>query len=146
VPDTKFQPGVSGNARGRPRRKSVRELVGEKGLADIIAAITKAAQGASTMDSAAVAAAKLLIPPQKPELARVVIPALETAQTHLEQANAITRAAARGEISADTASALSATIANAAKIAELDELSNDLAKRIEALEKNYGPAKPAHPG
>jgi hypothetical protein len=128
--DTKFKPGASGNPRGRPRRKSVRELVGEQGLADVVAAMKNAATGTETPLSA-VQAAKLLIPPQKPELPRVLIPALETATTHTDKAQAITVAAARGEISPDAAAALSTVVANTARVIELDELT----RRLEALEK-----------
>jgi hypothetical protein len=131
MPDTRFKPGESGNPRGRPRRKSVREMVGEQGMASIVDQLKAAAAQGKDLPMSAVQAAKLLIPPQKPELARVVIPALENASTHAEKAQAITAAAARGEISPEAAVALSTVVANTAKVAEID----DLARRLAAIEE-----------
>lgn len=128
--DTRFKPGTSGNPRGRPRRRSVRELVGEQGLGEIVAKMRDAAKGGDVPMSA-IQAAKLLIPPQKPELSRVSIPALEAATTHVDKANAITVAAARGEISPDVAVALSTVVANTARVIELDEM----ARRMDAIEQ-----------
>jgi hypothetical protein len=124
MPDTKFKPGTSGNPRGRPRRKSVAEMVGATNMADIVKAMVKAATGGD------VQAAKLIVPPQKPELAKVRIDELTEAKTHSERGAAILTAAGRGEISPDVAVALSTALANTAKVAELDEL----VKRMEAIE------------
>ena len=104
--------------------------MGEQGLAEVVQAMKKAATGEETPLSA-VQAAKLLIPPQKPELPRVRIPALEAAATHAEKAEAVATAAARGEISPDAASLLLAGIASMARVVEIDEL----ARRVAALEK-----------
>lgn len=139
--NTKFKPGVSGNPRGRPRRKSVRELVGEQGMADIVAKMKEAATGADVPMSA-VQAAKLLMPPQKPELARVTIPALESATTHVEKANAITAATARGEISPDVAVALSTVVANTAKVIEFDEMARRIAAMEEAMKGRMSEGRP----
>lgn len=129
--DTKWKKGQpSPNPAGRPRRKSVRELLGDKGLSEIVAKMQEAATGADVPMSA-VQAAKLLMPPQKPELARVAIPGLEAASGQVEKANAITAAAARGEISPDVAVALSTVVSNTARAIELDEM----ARRMDAIEK-----------
>jgi hypothetical protein len=129
--DTRFKPGQSGNLKGRPRRKSVRELVGEQRLAEVVKRMLEAAADGKDLPVAAVQAAKLLLPAQKPELPRVVVPALETATTHTAKAEAITAAVARGEISPDAAAALSTVVANMAKVVELDEL----VRRMAALEE-----------
>lgn len=122
--DTRFKKGESGNPRGRPRRKSVAELVGAANMADIVKAMVKAATDGD------VQAAKLLVAPQKPELTKVRIDELSGAKTHSERGAAILAAAGRGEISPDVAVALTTALANTAKVSELDEL----VKRMDAIE------------
>lgn len=127
----KFVPGISGNPRGRPTRKSVRELLGEKALGDIVDAMATAAKAGD------VHAARLLIPPLKPEIPRVKVPGMVEAQSHSERAAAIATAAARGEISPDAAVALSAVVGNVARVVELDDLVRqvgELAETVRALQ------------
>lgn len=119
----KFQKGVSGNPRGRPRRKSVAEMVGDE-MSEIVTAMTARAKGGD------VQAAKLLLPPLRPASPAVPIPALAGAKTHTEKANAILAAAGAGAISPSVAVELTSALANAAKVTETDELL----RRIEALE------------
>lgn len=107
----------------------MRELVGEKSFGEVIDALVKAAKEGDAH------AAKLLVPPLKPELPHVAVPGLATAKTHAEKAEAITAAVARGELSPDAAVALSTVVANTAKVAEIDELE----RRLTALENARSP-------
>ena len=129
--DTRFKPGQSGNPRGRPRRKSVAELVGAANMAKVIEAMVKAATEGDAQ------AAKLLVPPVKPELPRAEVPGLQEATTATQRGEAILKAAAAGQISPTAAEALSAALANVTRIAEVDELARQIAT-IEAKLKERG--------
>jgi hypothetical protein len=135
VVDTRFRPGQSGNPAGRPKRKSVRELLGEEGLSAVVLKLKDAAT------SGDVQAGRVLLerstPAPRPETPKVTIPELETAATHADKVTAIMNATARGEISPSVAVELTTSVVNATKVVESDELARMVAE-MEAKLKARG--------
>lgn len=135
----KFQPGQSGNPRGRPRGPMVstklREVIG-KDLHAIVAALIEKAKDGDT------AAAALLfsrtLPPLRPMSDTPDSPLSGT--TLDERAEAVTTATLAGELSPTAASELMTILAAQARIAEVSELAERL-ERIENALKLEGPKK-----
>lgn len=131
---SKFQPGTSGNPKGRPkgsRNKNKRLLEAlEDDLPQLIEATKKRALQGDT------AALRLLlerlIPAKKSESSTIAIRNLKRTKTLTEKANVIMDAIANGKIPPDIGTSLIAALGNTAKITELDELI----RRVEALEEN----------
>ncbi|MGZ8914371.1 MAG: DUF5681 domain-containing protein [Methylobacter sp.] len=128
MPTPKFQPGQSGNPKGRPKDKTpatmLRKSIAEA-MPDILAQLVVQAKAGD------VAAAKVLIdrvcPPLKPQALPVILPANGSLT---EQGNEIIRATMAGQIPPDIGSQLITALAAQSKIIEIDELM----KRVEALE------------
>lgn len=131
---SKFQPGRSGNPKGRPkgsknRNKRLMDAL-EKDLPQLVAATKKKAL---TGDVAALRLLlERLIPVKKSESSTVVIKNFDKAKTLTEKANVIVDAIANGLVPPDVGTSLIAALGNMAKITEMDELL----KRVEVLEKN----------
>jgi len=126
-----FQKGESGNPHGRPRgvqdrRTALRRAL--EGRADEL--LAKAVEEALTGNSAVlVALLSRLIPSLKPET--VFLQKVNPEGTLSEQAAQIVSSALAGQISPSTASELLASLANAQRIKEADELE----VRIDRLER-----------
>jgi len=129
----KFQPGTSGNPKGRPkgipdRRQRLQKVITEQGEAVISKVVELALDG----DIQALrVVTERLIPPLKATDEPVKF-ALATSATLSDTGNAILHAAAAGKLTPAQAQALLAALASQSKIIEVD----DLTKRIEALETN----------
>lgn len=129
--DTKWQPGQSGNPKGRPRGASeigkLRVAISEH-LPEIIERLVEKAREGDAQ------AARLLLervlPPIKATEATVEIDIPEGVNL-TEQGAAILRAVSQGQIAPGQAGALLSGLGNVAKLKEIDELT----RRIEALEK-----------
>ena len=127
----KFQPGQTGNPKGRPRKKKsgpdpIRQaLLGE--APEILAALTAQAKQGDAQ------AAKLILdrclPPMRPTDNPVCVP-IPVANL-ADAAQAILLAASTGQITITEAQGLASVLASAAKAVEVDEL----VKRIERLEQ-----------
>jgi thioredoxin-like negative regulator of GroEL len=132
-----FQPGQSGNPRGKPpgtRSKVLAELdrLGAQGAQQVLAAVLHAAQQGD------VAAAAIILKRCWPEFrgrpVRLKLPAITTATDVVAASAAIVSAVAGGRISPEEGQAVSAVIETQRRAMETVEL----AARIEALEKNTG--------
>lgn len=125
---TKFQPGVSGNPRGRRKDKTPATLLRKSIVEDMPEIITKLVELAKGGD---VAAAKVLLdrccPALKPQAMPICLPVNGTLA---EQGGEVIRATLAGQIPPDIGSQLITALANQSKIIEIDELT----QRIEALE------------
>ncbi|MGZ8188624.1 MAG: DUF5681 domain-containing protein [Methylosarcina sp.] len=133
MPTPKFQPGQSGNPKGRPKdltpatklRKSIAEAMPE--------ILTRLVEQAKSGD---VAAAKVLIdrvcPPLKPQALPINVPVNGSLT---EQGDEIIRATLAGQIPPDIGSQLITALAAQAKLVEIDNLT----KRIEILEQHHDP-------
>ena len=127
--ETKFQPGQSGNPKGRVKGKpllatELRTAIEAKSDEIFQAVINAAINGD-------MAAAKILIDKICPSLKPEAMPINLVFQESLAlQGNEIIKAIMGGILAPDIGSALIAALSNQAKIVEID----DLTKRIEALE------------
>ena len=123
-----FAKGQSGNPRGRPARKSVREMVGEVKLAAVVAKLQELAAGGDALAGKVLLEKAVATP--RPESTRVTIAGFDDAKTPTEKADLIMRAAAAGEISPSVAQELSGALASTLKVMEVEEL----ARRVAAIE------------
>lgn len=127
----KFRPGQSGNVKGRPRgvpdrRRALREKI-DAHTDELIALALQSARAGDT------AALSLLLSravgPARPEAAPVTFALPDGSLS--EQAKAVLRAVADGQLDPHTGRALVAAVAEVGRVVELDELT----RRIEALER-----------
>jgi hypothetical protein len=137
--NTRWKPGHSGNPRGRPKGTGkigkLRESIAEA-LPDILAGLIEKAR---TGDSQA---AKLLLERTLPAVKPIELPAplpLEGA-TLTDQGRAVLSLLAAGEIGPMQAAALLSAIGQLARVIETD----DLARRIEALERGQPERRPIY--
>lgn len=128
-----FQPGQSGNPKGRPpgirdRRHAARDaLAGD--LPAILKVMVKAALDGDTQAAGLILSRAL--PPLRPERQAVALEGLPEAGTAGALAQAIIANAAHGKIPPDVASELITALGGVSRILEVDEL----AKRVAALEE-----------
>lgn len=128
--DTRFKPGRSGNAAGRPAGKTpgaqIRKAI-EKRKDEILHTVINAAIAGDMQ------ACKMLLdritPPLKPVAAQIALSVPDGAGLS-EQGAAVISAALSGQIPPDVGGQLITALTNQAKIVEIDELT----KRIEKLE------------
>lgn len=125
-----FQPGQSGNPKGRPKSNLTASDLRKRLAKDADAIIDTVVQAALAGD---VQAAKLvlerLIPAIKPSEQAVKL-AMPMDASLTDQGRAVVTAVANGELAPGQGSALLASIGTVAKLTETDELI----RRIEALE------------
>jgi hypothetical protein len=128
-----WQPGQSGNPRGRPTsaasRQKLRKAIERKAPAIIKKLVVLAEAGDV---QAARTLLERVLPPMKTESAPMDLPDVAAATTSTEQAALIVKAVACGEIPADVGSQLLAGIGQAARVSE--EM-NQLRRRLEMLEE-----------
>lgn len=130
----KYKPGQSGNPNGRPKGSGVagklRKAIADQSPDIVEALIARAKDGD-------VYAARLLLdricPPLKAQAQAVEVAGLSAGKL-AERATAALDAAAKGEVSPDTAAALVTAVGTLARIAEVE----DLEKRLQALERAQG--------
>jgi hypothetical protein len=132
IKTTRFEPGRSGNPKGRPRGVPDRRNEWRRALANYLPdlidqLVTKATAG----DEFAI---KLILErvaaPLRPQSQTVTLPGMETAEGLAAKAEIVLEALAVGLLPIDAGRGLLEAISIVAKIAELDELM----KRVEALE------------
>ena len=131
-PSTKFQPGVSGNPKGKPKDRTPATLLRKaivEDMPDIILALIKQAKAGDT------AAAKILLdrccPTLKPQALAISLPINGSLA---EQGNEIIRATLSGHIPPDTGSQLITALSNQGKLVELLELTERLSRLEKMLE------------
>ena len=126
---TKFQPGVSGNPKGKPKDKTPATLLRKAIVVDMPEIILKLVEQAKNGDTAA---AKILLdrccPALKSQAMAINLPANGTLA---EQGNEIIRATLSGHIAPDIGAQIITALANQGKLIELQELT----ERIEILEE-----------
>lgn len=128
----KFQPGQSGNPKGRPpgtgKTAKLRALLEP----DAPKLVQKARELALEGDTAALRLCiERLIPPLKTRDEAVTVNGLRGDQSLTEQGSAIVNALAAGQVTPSEAASLMQTVTAQARIIEIE----DLAARIERLEK-----------
>jgi hypothetical protein len=127
-PSTKFQPGVSGNPKGKPKDKTPATLLRKAIVEDMPAIILKLVEQAKNGDTAA---AKILLdrccPTLKPQALAINLPVNGSLA---EQGGEIIRATLSGNIPPDIGAQLITALAAQSKIIEIEELT----QRIIALE------------
>jgi hypothetical protein len=124
----RFEPGQSGNPKGRPPgtglSAKLRESIRDE-LPEVLEAIVKAAKDGD------MAAARILMDRIVPTLKPVDMPLAIERQTGLaEQGRSVLDAVSAGHITPDQADRLLSVVGKQARVVEIDEL----VKRIEALE------------
>ena len=128
-PSTKFQPGVSGNPKGKPKDKTPATLLRKSIIDDMPEIILKLVEQAKNGDTAA---AKILLdrccPALKPQAMNITLPINGNLA---EQGNEIIRATLSGNIPPDIGAQLITALASQGKLIELQELT----ERIEILEE-----------
>lgn len=125
---TKFQPGVSGNPKGKPKDKTPATLLRKsiaEAMPEIILTLIEQAKNGD------VAAAKVLLdrccPALKPQAMTINLPVNGTLA---EQGGEVIRATLSGHIPPDIGAQLITALANQGRLIELQELT----ERIENLE------------
>lgn len=129
----RFQPGQSGNPRGRPRGIPDRRNAWREALADHLPElIDRLVEKAKSGDEFAT---KLILervaPPLRPQGQTVKVPGLDAAHGFAAKAEAVLAALGRGQLPIETGRHLLEALGTVAKIAELD----DLFRRVEELER-----------
>ena len=133
-----FQPGESGNPRGRPagaRNKvtqAVEKLICEKGEALGTKAVDKALEGDSPLLRALLAR---LVPPRREPIVEFQLPAIESVDDSLAASRAVLTACAAGELSPSEANEIMALISTHVRTVELAQLE----VRVNAMEKRLQP-------
>jgi 23S rRNA pseudoU1915 N3-methylase RlmH len=130
MPSPKFQPGQSGNSKGRPKGKSLKATELRKAIEakadDILQAVIDAAVNGD------MAACKMLLdritPALKPQALSITLPVKETLP---EQGSEIIKAIVTAQIAPDIGSQLITALSNQGKLVELQEL----AERLSRIEK-----------
>jgi hypothetical protein len=125
---TKFEPGKSGNPKGRTAGKTPSTML-RKSIADdmpeIIKTLISLAKGGD------VQAARVLLDKVCPSLKPQALPIfLPEKNTLAEQGNEIIRATVTGEVPPDIGAMLITALANQSRVIEID----DVLKRLEVLE------------
>ena len=125
---TKFEPGKSGNPKGRTAGKTPSTML-RKSIADdmpeIIMTLVSLAKGGD------VQAARVLLDKVCPSLKPQALPiSLPEKNTLAEQGNEIIRATVTGEVPPDIGAMLITALANQSRVIEID----DVLKRLEVLE------------
>jgi len=128
--ETKFQPGRSGNPKGRAKGKSLKATELRKAIEakadDILQAVIDAAVNGD------MSAAKMLLdritPSLKPQALSITLPVKETLP---EQGGEIIKAIVTVQIAPDIGSQLITALSNQGKLVELQEL----AERLSRIEK-----------
>ena len=129
---TKFQPGVSGNPKGKPKDRTPATLLRKAIVEDMPEIILKLVEQAKNGDTAA---AKILLdrccPTLKPQAIAINLPVYGSLA---EQGGEISRATMTGQIGPDIGSQLITALSNQGKLIELQELTERLSRLEKMLE------------
>ena len=129
---TKFQPGVSGNPKGKPKDRTPATLLRKAIIDDMPEIILKLVEQAKNGDTAA---AKILLdrccPTLKPQAIAINLPVYGSLA---EQGAEIIRATMTGQIGPDIGSQLITALSNQGKLIELQELTERLSRLEKMLE------------
>ena len=130
---TRFKAGVSGNPKGKPKGARDKRTAWRTDMgAELPALIKKLIELAKAGDLAAMSLIlSRVCPPLRATAAPIELPALGSAATRAEAAQAVIGAVAAGQLGTDAATDLINALASIAKIVEVDEL----AARITTLEE-----------
>lgn len=135
-PPKQWQPGESGNPRGRPpgrgQAAQLREALASKLPEVLEAVVTAAIAGDMTAAKLVLDRCMPVLKPLEQPIEGMALPAMNASLT--QQARDVLASVSRGEVAPGQAAQMVASIGVVAKIAELDELT----ARIEALEHAHG--------
>jgi hypothetical protein len=131
---TQFKPGnaVGGRKPGTSSLDKFRKAISDEDYETIVGTLVRAAKGDKALDAAQVKSAEILLnrlcAPARAAGERVVVPGMRDAETLAEKCDAVLKAIADGEISADAGRSVLSALSDAVRILQVSELEARLRK------------------